>query len=238
VAGFSRTLGRLIRTSTPEVNRRQDPRFGVFLPCHETIDGVRREAVISNVSRGGLCLMIEGAAVANGAKIDVDCPALGGMATARVVRPGKGMLHLAFEAESRLSDAVVARVSHEGSLALLEKAKSDHEAFVAGVMAVLDGRSSNKAADLANHHTCRLGKWYDSVSDQRILECPAFAAMVEPHQRVHDAGKRTLAAHWQGDAAAARSAAEDLKRASSEVVALLGRLADEVRGAAATVRAA
>jgi methyl-accepting chemotaxis protein len=236
VAGFSRTLGRLIRTSTPEVDRRGDPRFGVFVPCRATINGTSRDAVITNLSRGGVCLMVDG--VAAGQAITVEGQGLGGGTAGRVVFADKSVAHVAFDPDSRLSDAAVERISHDGSLALLDKAKSDHQAFVAGVMAVLQGQSGNKAADLANHHTCRLGKWYDSVSDQRILDCPAFAAMVEPHQRVHDAGKRILAAYWQGDAAAAQAMAADLEKASSDVIALLGQLADEVRGTAASAAAA
>ena len=177
----------------------------------------------------------------SGVSADALAPArstLGGALALRVVIVEKGVTHAAFADGVTLADDVVATIGHQGALALLEKAKSDHEAFVAGVVAVLEGKAVTKAADLANHHTCRLGKWYDAVSDQRVLSCPAFAAMVDPHQRVHHAGKRALSAHWQGDADAARAAAAELRQASVEVVALLERLAGEVRGDSGGFKAA
>jgi len=238
VSGFSRTLGRVIRTSTPEVNRRRAPRLGVFVPCRAVVNGQEGDAVLSNISAGGVAVQIAGAVLAPGQVFQIDSPALGGTLALRVVIVEKGVTHAAFADGVALADDLVATVGHQGALALLEKAKSDHEAFVAGVVAVLEGKSATKAADLANHHTCRLGKWYDAVSDQRILSCPAFAAMVEPHQRVHQAGKRALSAHWQGDAGAAAAAAGELRQASVEVVALLERLAGEVRGDSGGFKAA
>ncbi|HLO77230.1 MAG TPA: CZB domain-containing protein, partial [Magnetospirillum sp.] len=232
VSGFSRTLGRVIRTSTPEVDRRRDPRYGVFVPCRVSIAGRDHDAILANLSAGGACLQVDGSQVSVGQSVTLECGALGSKRETRVIASEKAAVHVAFASE-RLDTAMVERVGHDGALALLEKAKSDHEAFVAGVVAVLDGKSAAKAADLANHHTCRLGKWYDAVSDQRILQCPAFAQMVEPHQRVHENGKRALMAHWHGDAEGARAAVADLRRASADVLGLLERLAGQVRGSQA-----
>jgi methyl-accepting chemotaxis protein len=75
---------------------------------------------------------------------------------------------------------------------------------------VFEGQARTKAADLANHHTCRLGRWYDTVTDDRILRHELF---------------RALAAHWRGDRAAADEARGRMTAASHEVVDLLERLA-------------
>jgi methyl-accepting chemotaxis protein len=229
LSGFSHTLGRVIRTSTPEVDRRRDARFGVFVPCRATIGERNVDATLTNISAGGAAVHLAEGQPATGQSFTLDCAALGGARSVRVVAMGKGVAHVAFAADQHLSDEMANKIGHDGALALLEKAKSDHEGFVAGVLAVLEGNSHAKAADLANHHTCRLGKWYDTVSDQRILSCPAFSEMVEPHQRVHQSGKQALAAHWQGDSNGARAAADELRRASAEVIALLDRLAAQVR---------
>lgn len=234
VGAFRHTVGRVIRTSASEVNRRADPRFGVFLPCRVTLDGHDRDGVVTNFSAGGLCLMVDGHGLARGHEFTLNIPELGGAQTVRVVAISKSLLHLAFRAECRLGADIIARLSKEGTQALLHKAQSDHEAFVTGVLTVLDGRSSTKAADLANHHTCRLGRWYDSVSDERICACDSYAAMVAPHKRVHDAGKRALVAFWRGDRAGADQAADELRAASREVIALLGKFAEEVGKHSAT----
>ncbi|HTH18018.1 MAG TPA: methyl-accepting chemotaxis protein [Magnetospirillum sp.] len=235
VAGFRRTIGRVIRTSTTEVDRRDDARLGVFVPCHVELGGAHLDATMTTVSCGGasIAMTAPNHGLSAGRPFTLECTAVGGHRLMRVIALEGLLVHAAFDPGARLEPAMVEAVGHAGSLALLEKAKSDHETFVNGVLAVLDGRSAAKAADLANHHTCRLGRWYDAVSDARILGCPAFQQMVGPHKRVHDAGKQALHAHWSGDAAGAQRAAADLKQASSEVIALLGRLAQEVEGRAA-----
>ena len=225
---FRQTLGRVIRTSSQDVNRRQQNRYGVFIPCQAGAGGQMKEAIITNLSQGGLCLMLENHGLGKGQAVTVDSRDIGGTKTLRVVGASKVLLHLAFAEGQEIPESLLQQSAHNGALALLKKAQSDHEAFVAGVMKVLEGASPNKASDLANHHTCRLGKWYDAVSDATILSCPAYAAMTDPHKRVHDAGKRAVAAHWDGRAADAQQAAQDLKQASSEVIALLGQLGQEV----------
>ena len=231
VSGLRQTIGRVIRTAAPEVDRRHDSRFGVFLACRCGVGGRDGEAVVTNLSAGGLCLMLAGPAPAVGQRVAVHIADLGDALTLGVAGTGKQFLHLALDDRDRLRGEVVNRVARTGALALLAKARTDHEAFVAGIMAVLDGGSSAKATDLANHHTCRLGKWYDGVSDQRILSCPAYRAMLDPHQRVHDSGKRAVTAHRANDRAAAAAAAADLMEASREVIALLGVLAADVERA-------
>jgi methyl-accepting chemotaxis protein len=235
ISTLRHAIGRIIRNASPEVNRRQDSRFGVFVDCRVVCGGREHDAVISNVSAGGVCLVSDefkanGSGPATGQKINMRSAQLGGALTLRVVASSGQRLHLALDRSCRLSDDVIARVAKEGTLALLRKAQSDHEAFVAGVMTVLAGKASSKAADLTDHHTCRLGKWYDSVSDERLLSCSAYPALVGPHKRVHDAGKRAVTAHWANDRAAAEKAAEELKQASREVIALLGQMASDVEG--------
>ena len=237
ISAFRTTLGRVIRTSSSDVNRRQHNRFGVFVPCKAMVGGQAKEAIITNISMGGVSLMLENHGMAAGQQIAVESGEIGGGKTMRVVAASKQFLHLSFAQADNLSASQVRNAAHHGSLALLKKAQSDHEAFVAGVMKVLDGQSPNRAADLANHHTCRLGKWYDSVSDATILACPAYPAMVDPHKRVHDAGKRAVAAHWDGKPDEAQRAADDLRQASRDVIALLGKLGEEVERANAAAAA-
>ncbi len=228
VATLRQTVGRVIRSGAPEVNRRRDRRFGVFVPCRAEIGDQDCDCIITSVSAGGCCLLRDGHQGQVSQKIRVHSGELGGTLILRVVAISKRQLHLALDPAGRLTDDIVQRVAKDGALALLHKAQTDHEAYVAVILAVLAGQSAQKAADLANHHTCRLGQWYDGVSDDRILSCSAYPAMADPHRRVHDAGSRAVAAHWANDPQAATKAVADLKQASHEVIALLGKLAVEV----------
>jgi methyl-accepting chemotaxis protein len=128
-----------------------------------------------------------------------------------------------------------------GSRAIVEIAKNDHVTFKKNVIAALVGMSDLTAEKLADHHNCRLGKWYDAVEDDFLRNHAAFKALVEPHKRVHDSGKEALRQHQAGDAAAAVAAADCLNAASHQVLALLDRLASDLaerhRGSATSAAA-
>ncbi|WP_084536596.1 methyl-accepting chemotaxis protein [Azospirillum halopraeferens] len=115
---------------------------------------------------------------------------------------------------------------------LIEGTKIDHVTFLEKVRAAIDGGNDTRADNLANHHQCRLGKWYDAMKDPAVTSSPHFAALAEPHARFHDAGKRALVAAERGDIAGARSEAAELERVSHTVLDLLDKLAADVRARA------
>jgi Methyl-accepting chemotaxis protein len=136
-----------------------------------------------------------------------------------------------------LDRASAAGRSGAGDLArhiqLIENTKIDHITFRENVLKAVQGRSDLTADKLADHHHCRLGKWYDTVTDAAVCSSTVFSRIAEPHARFHEAGKRALRAHEQGDEAAAAHALADLDRLSGTVLGLLDQLAADVR---ATVR--
>jgi len=115
--------------------------------------------------------------------------------------------------------------------ALVLGTKIDHMVFRQGVMDTIEGRNNLTADKLANHHQCRLGKWYDGVAEKAVTANPWYERLAAPHQRVHDAGKRALAAHAGGDRGGRDRAVEDLKKASEEVLSILDSLARDIRQA-------
>ena len=50
------------------------------------------------------------------------------------------------------------------------------------------GREGLKPNELADHHTCRLGKWYDGCRHTALAGSPEFVAIEDPHARVHSHG--------------------------------------------------
>lgn len=107
-------------------------------------------------------------------------------------------------------------------------AKSDHTAFKKNVMDTMIGRKALKAEELADHHGCRLGKWYDAVTDDAIKNAASFRQMAGPHEKVHRFGKEALHALHKGDMNAALAAAGSMEAASKEVLTLLDQLAREL----------
>ena len=115
---------------------------------------------------------------------------------------------------------------------LIENTKIDHVTFRENVLKAVQGHTDLTADKLADHHHCRLGKWYDTVTDSAVCSSPVFSRIAEPHARFHEAGKRALKAHEQGDEAAMAQALADLERLSGTVLGLLDQLAADVRGKA------
>ena len=113
--------------------------------------------------------------------------------------------------------------------ALVLGTKIDHLVFRQNVIDTVEGRNNLTADKLADHHHCRLGKWYDGVSERAVTGSAWYAALEQPHRRVHDAGKRTLACHAAGDAAGRTSALAELQKASEDVLAILDNLAGDIR---------
>ncbi len=115
--------------------------------------------------------------------------------------------------------------------ALVLGTKIDHLVFRQGVADTIQGRNNLTADKLANHHQCRLGKWYDGVDEKRVKASRWYGALENPHQRVHEAGKRALACHATGDVGGRNRAAADLQSASEEVLTILDNLARDIRQA-------
>ena len=112
----------------------------------------------------------------------------------------------------------------ESDRSLCEMAKIDHVFFKKRVVDTVVGRDSWKTDEVPDHHHCRLGKWYDALQKPEYKALPAYARLVEPHQRVHAAGKAALAAHAAGKNEEAYEAMDKLNEASVEVLALLEEL--------------
>lgn len=101
---------------------------------------------------------------------------------------------------------------------LIMVAKADHASFKKRVIDTLLGSSNVKSSDLPDHHGCRLGKWYDAITDERIRAMPAYQNLSVPHQHVHHFGKEALNYFAKGDFAAAFEKAQELDRTSQEVI--------------------
>jgi len=104
---------------------------------------------------------------------------------------------------------------------VLHRAKSDHFLWKKNLSEMLVGLSNLTAAELSDHHSCRLGKWYDKVSDVSISQHPSFIEIQKPHSDVHNYGKKAASLFAQGDRDGAVKAVEDMEKASVEVVRLL-----------------
>ena len=109
--------------------------------------------------------------------------------------------------------------------ATLHRAMSDHVIWKKNLAEMALGRIRLNPDELADHHHCRLGKWYDGVVDSGIKNHPAFRALAVPHERVHKHGIAAAQRYNNRDLDGAMEEIGHVQMASVEVLRLLKDLA-------------
>lgn len=107
---------------------------------------------------------------------------------------------------------------------VVQLAKSDHVLWKKRLANMMVGREGLRVEELANHTSCRLGKWYASAQTSDERHHPAFAALAEPHRRVHEHGLEAVRLYNAGQIDAALREIEEVERASVEVLRCLDEL--------------
>jgi methyl-accepting chemotaxis protein len=115
----------------------------------------------------------------------------------------------------------------------IHRAKSDHVIWKKRLAEMVVGRVQIDTGSLADHHSCRLGKWYDAISDESVRNHPAFRALEAPHRQVHAHGIEAARLYKKGDIAGAIAEIGEVATHSKDVL----RLLDELLTAQAAKRA-
>ena len=105
------------------------------------------------------------------------------------------------------------------------RAKSDHVIWKKNLADMMIGRVALDPNTLADHHGCRLGKWYDKIEDPALKNHPTFRALETPHQAVHRHGITAARLYREGDLPGAMAEIDKVDGASKEVLRLLEDLA-------------
>ncbi len=223
LAAMRKLLTKAVRTSSAIANRRQRRRRAVLLNAEITLGHERVQGVLYDLSECGVLVATEAAAQPGGA-ITISLPEEGIRCSGTVIACGQGQLHVHF------SDTLP--VDHVEALAvksidrICDLAKTDHLAFVDTIARAVGGEAMS-ATNLATHHTCRLGRWYDSVCDEVILAMPAFFTLAEPHREVHTRARQVLVALEAGQHPLAHTRLEELRVSSAQVLVGLDHLRKE-----------
>jgi methyl-accepting chemotaxis protein len=116
----------------------------------------------------------------------------------------------------------VSRFSFDNKVPRL--AKADHVIWKKRLADMAVGRVKLKPDELADHHSCRLGKWYygDASFDSRSHR--AFGLLEKPHALVHQHGKQAAKLFAAGDLPGALKEIQDVEAASKDVLRLLDEL--------------
>ena len=107
---------------------------------------------------------------------------------------------------------------------IVKLAQSDHVMWKKKLANMIIGREGLNPSELADHHSCRLGKWYDSVTDPIYKDNPLFNQLAIPHKLVHDHGIQAVKYFNQGNTKAALKEIKLVEAASVDVLRLLAGL--------------
>ena len=103
-------------------------------------------------------------------------------------------------------------------------AKSDHMLWKKRLTEMLLGRTELRINEVTDHHNCRFGKWYYSEGMQMYGSLPAFRAIEEPHQRIHDTAKRVVELYHAGNKTEAEKLIDVLAEPTARVLEHLDTL--------------
>lgn len=117
----------------------------------------------------------------------------------------------------------VAKLEFDGKVVRL--AKADHVMWKRRLVAMAAGRMKLNASELADHRSCRLGKWYYGDSVGHFRNQPAFRQLEEPHAEVHRFGKEAARLFAEGKTAEALEFIAKVEQSSEAVLQHLDHLA-------------
>lgn len=107
---------------------------------------------------------------------------------------------------------------------IIKLAQSDHVLWKKRLANMVIGKEGLNVRELADHHSCRLGKWYDQVSDPAMLGRKEYAALANPHCAVHKHGIEAVKLFNAGNVSGALHEIQKVEAASHEVLRLLRML--------------
>lgn len=116
----------------------------------------------------------------------------------------------------------------DSDISLCYMAKLDHVVFKQRIIDTCMGKDNWKVDEIPDHHTCRLGRWYDNIRNESVRSLRVFSDLVEPHKAVHAAGKAAVTAAAVHKSEEMIRALQDLDVASKQVLLGLDALADEI----------
>ena len=106
-------------------------------------------------------------------------------------------------------------------------AKADHVIWKKRLADMLVGRTRLRDSELADHRSCRLGKWYYSELAAAFRHAAAFRELEGPHEKVHTHGKAAARLYGDGDVDGAIAEIAKVEAASVDVLRLLDALIAE-----------
>ena len=218
-------LKRVVRLSSAEVDRRGNRRRPCLIELDAVIDGRPQRVKMYNIGVGG-ALIATADEVKAGVPAMLSLPAYTTRIAGRVVGASPQGLHISFDID--IADELADRIARDSVADMIRVTTNDHIAFVDKVAAAVERHEKQPPASLPGHHSCRLGRWYDAVTDVVTVTLPAFHALEAPHREVHRLGREALGMLGEDDLPGATAKIVELRAASRKVIDVLALLEREM----------
>jgi len=140
-----------------------------------------------------------------------------------VMNSVNGMLSIAEE----LRGSAGAFITEGSHLIMCDTAKLDHRMFVAKVNSHVKGVMTLEASKLPDHHTCRFGKWYDTLGKELCGNLPSYETINAPHERIHALAKDAISVYSSGDKEKAVRIYGEIEEISKQITDLLDNIKRE-----------
>ena len=111
----------------------------------------------------------------------------------------------------------------------IETVKLDHVVWKARAYQTIWSENKQSGHDLADDHSCRLGRWYhEGLGHERYRHLNSYARLEEPHSAVHRHGFKAIECHRNGNSGQAIHHLQQMEKASDRVVDILTELEHEI----------
>lgn len=107
---------------------------------------------------------------------------------------------------------------------ILDLAKTDHLIWKARIVYMLRGLTKPDAANVENHHVCRLGKWYESHGKQQFGHLGLFKDLDSLHAQFHHKCAEAIRCYQRNDIVEAQNFMSEIELLSSKVIETLEKL--------------
>jgi len=129
---------------------------------------------------------------------------------------------------TKVSKSMFSVIHKSTNSSFLQTVKLDHVTWKSDVYRALWGLSDKTAENFADHHDCRLGKWYYEGEGKKYQDLLAFKQLEKPHAEVHRGGIEALKSYANRDKEGINNGLALMEHASFEVINLLAKLESEL----------
>ncbi len=126
--------------------------------------------------------------------------------------------------EKLISGQISSLAEYEIPNKIIKLAQSDHVLWKKRLANMIAGREGLNPDELADHNSCRLGKWYNQVSNPSYLNNPIFKELQKPHELVHKHGIKAVKLYNDGKLNEAVEEIAKVEEASKDVLKFLAKL--------------